>query len=200
MRRPFLYVSLFALISCLAVAYVSPAGASDGRALPFQQETFNANAQAVGTGISGQTRVFITISRWSTDEERNELATVLAEQGSNALAEALAKQEETGFIRFPQVQTQFPSVRLRYAREFPTANGRTIILATDRPIGWAEAILRPQRTVNNQISLIQLDVDADGNGEGAMALGVELTVNEETNTLGISTISSQPIRLANVRH
>ena len=165
-----------------------------------ERETFRATAQAIGTGVNGQTTVGISISRWSSDDERNALATVLADQGSNALADALAKQEETGFIRFPQVPSRYPSVRLRYARAFPNGDGRTIILATDRPIGWAEAVARPQRTINSQITLIQLNIDADGNGEGVMALGAELVIDEATNTLSVKSVSSQPIRLVNVRH
>jgi len=182
------------LVLCCAALPAIAAG------VPQDKETFRATAQAIGTGLNGQTTVIISISRWSTDEERNALATVLAEQGSNALADALAEQEETGFIRFPQTPGRQPSVRLRYAREFPHADGRTIILATDRPIGWAEAVARPQRTINSQISLIQLDVDADGRGEGVMAVGAELLIDPDSNTLTVSNISSQPVRLVNVRH
>lgn len=200
MHRAVSVATCVALLFVLSGPFV--AGADDTRQplAAQERETFRATAQALGTGPSGQTGVIITISRWSTDEERNALATVLAEEGSNALADALNKQDETGFIRFPQVQAQYPSVRLRYARQFPNGDGRTIILATDRALGWAEAIRRPQRTVDNRVTLIQLDVDAEGNGEGVMALGVELVIDAETNTLSISTVSSQPIRLVNVRH
>lgn len=185
----------------LFLLIVAPFAAGDGGPAGSAQdrEDFRATAQAIGTGPSGQTSIIISITRWSTDEERNALATVLADEGSNELAKALNKQDETGFIRFPQLRSQFPSVRLRYAREVPNGDGRTIILATDRPIGWAEAIVRPQRTANNLVTLIQLNVDAEGNGEGVMAVGVELIIDQETNTLSISSVSSQPIRLVNVR-
>ncbi|MGD8330170.1 MAG: hypothetical protein PVJ49_12100 [Acidobacteriota bacterium] len=194
-RTRFLPGSIVILVAlCCAALPTIAAGA------PQDKETFRATAQAIGTGLNGQTTVIISISRWSTDAERNELATVLADQGSNALADALAEQEETGFIRFPQAASRQPSVRLRYAREFPHATGRTIILATDRPIGWAEAVARPQRTINSQITLIQLDVDADGRGEGVMAVGAELLIDADSNTLKVKNISSQPVRLVNVRH
>jgi hypothetical protein len=199
MRRILLGFSL-ALFGISAVVLTGAAGATPA-ASPAQQETFRATAQAVGTGPTGQTTTILTISRWSTDEERDALAAVLAEQGSNALAEALAKQDETGFIRFPQVQSRYPSVRLRYARAFPGENGgRTIVLATDRPIGWAEAVLRPRRTIDSQVSLIVLEVDAEGNGEGSMALGAELAIDEASDTLSVKSVSSQPVRLVNVRH
>ena len=88
---------------------------------------------------------------------------------------------------------------MRYAREFLDGDQRTIILATDRPIGWAEAVLRPTRTFNNRITLIQLTLDADGNGEGVLAVGVEMEVDPDTNTLTITNVSSQPVRLTNVQ-
>ncbi|TDI35671.1 MAG: hypothetical protein E2P02_27425 [Acidobacteria bacterium] len=41
----------------------------------------------------------ITIQRGSTDEERLELLTELAENGAEGLVKVLRKQEETGFAR-----------------------------------------------------------------------------------------------------
>lgn len=162
-------------------------------------ETFRATAQHVGTGPSGQAGAVIQISRWSTDDERNHLARVLVEQGSNALADALNEQEDVGFIRFPTFRAGPPSTRLRYAREFRQGNQRMIILGTDRTIGWAETLVRPQRTIDNRVTLIQLMLDANDEGEGVLALGVEMQVDAATNTLRISNVSSQPIRLTNVR-
>lgn len=199
MRRAIFPVTISVLlIVCAALPAVA---ARHGSSPPLQdKETFRATAQAIGTGLNGQTTVIISIERWSSEQERDELASVLAEDGSNALAEALAEQDSVGFIRFPRVQSRYPSVRLRYARSFPHGNGRTIILATDRPIGWAEAVMRPRRTIDSQITLIVLNVDAEGNGEGAMALGAELAIDPGSNTLSVKSISSQPVRLVNVRH
>ncbi len=169
-----------------------------------EAETFSAIAQHVGTGPGvaaaggGQTRVIIQITRWSTDEQRDELAAVLAERGSNELANALNRQPEVGFIRFPQNQTDFPSVRLRYARQFVDGDQRMIILAADRAIGFVEAMNRNPRTSDSRVSLIQLTMNGD-RGEGVMAVGVEMEIDPETNTLSITNVSSQPARLRNVR-
>jgi len=202
MRRTISIATCVALLFVLSAPFV--AGANDSAQPPAapeqEKETFRAIAQAVGLGPTGQTTAIIQIDRWSTDEERNALATALTEQGSNELAVALNKQDEVGFIRFPQMQREFPSVRLHYARQFVNdSGGRTIVLGTDRPIGWTEAMLRPQRTANNRVSLIVLQVDAEDNGEGQMVIGAELGVDEETGTLSVKTVSSQPIRLSRVR-
>ena len=189
--------------SIVGMAIVITVGVMGSAALavvaPQEEETFRATAQHVGTGPSGQTSVIISIRRWSSDEDRTGLAAVLVEEGSNALADALNKQEEVGFIRFPQVQTRFPSVRLCYAREFRQGDQRVIILATDRALGWVELMRQPVRTRDARISLIQLTLDADNTGDGAMMVGAELEIDPETNTLSITNVSSQPARLTNVR-
>lgn len=163
-----------------------------------QTETFRATAQSTGV-VGGQTSLLISISRWSTDEEREELLRILAEEGDKALAEALQKQEETGFLRFPGGRTPFPTVRLRYAREFVNQGRRQIVLATDRPIGMLEAMRRRTRTYDYQLSLITLDLGEDNSGNGVMAVGVQMGLDEETGTLEIKNMGAQPVRLTNVR-
>ncbi len=189
--------------SIVAMAIMITAGAMGSAApavpAPQEQENFRATTQYSGAGPSGQTTVLISISRWSSEEERNELSAVLVEQGSNALADALNEQEEVGFIRFPSQRTRFPSVRRRYAREFRQGDQRVIILATDRALGWVETMRQPVRTMDARISLIQLSLDADNAGDGVMMVGAELEVDPETNTLSIKSISTQPARLTNVR-
>ena len=162
-----------------------------------QTETFRATVQATGV-VGGQTSVLISISRWSTDAEREELLRILAEEGDKALADALEKQDETGFLRFPGGRTQFPSVRLRYAREFVNEGRRQIVLGTDRPIGLLEAARRP-RTYDYQLSLITLDLGEDNRGTGVMAVGVQMGLDEETGALEIKNMGTQPVRLTNVR-
>ena len=105
---------------------------------PAQEtETYRATAQSMGQvvttapdGPSGQVAVLISITRWSTEEERSSLLAVLAEDGTEPLADALGKQEEVGFLRFLGAQTRFPSVRLNYARQFMSDGKRNIVLAT----------------------------------------------------------------------
>ena len=69
------------------------------------RETYNMMALAMGTSNPPVMRpgttanLQITIRRWSTDEERLELLTELAENGAEGLVKVLRKQEETGFVR-----------------------------------------------------------------------------------------------------
>ncbi len=70
---------------------------------------------------------------------------------------------------------------------------------TDRPIGIVEAVRRNPWTFDYQISLIQLNLDDANTGSGILAVGVEMELDLETNTLGITNMGTNPIRLTNVR-
>jgi hypothetical protein len=155
----------------------------------------------MGTVASGaNTTLQITVDRWTTDEERNELIATLVEKGSDELRDALQKQGETGFVRITGSgagRTTFPSVRLRYAREIRTEGKRILRLATDRPIGFGEAVRNP-RTMDYTFSLIELRLDEGNEGDGTLAAGVKMKYDEEKNTLVIENYSSEPVRLTGV--
>jgi hypothetical protein len=172
------------------------------------RESFQAFAVAMGTSNppivpSGRsTTIRITITRWSTPEERNALLAQLIENGQEALVEALQKQEETGFVQATgraAARKPFPSERLRYAFQFPGEEGRRrIVLALDRPISMWQAVNQP-RWRDYDLTFIVLDVDAEGKGEGQLAMGVQMGVNKEEKKLVIENFGTEPVRLTNVR-
>jgi hypothetical protein len=167
-------------------------------------------AFAVAMGITNppimppgrSTSVQITITRWSTDEERAEILTQLIENGQEAMVKTLQKQKETGFIRVTDPQaslSSFPSERLRYARAWPMEGGkRRIVLALDRPISFAEAVYRP-RWSDYDVTLLVMDVDAEGSGAGQCAVGVRLSVDQEKKALVVENFGSEPVRLTNIK-
>lgn len=159
---------------------------------------FSANAMNVGNvGPRGAARVDIVINRWSTEEERAELMAALTGQsgrGSRELANTLFRQESVGTIR----ETQSVANDLRYSRRIVGEEGQQIILATDRPLGFAE-VWRSSRTLDYNVSLVVLELDAEGRGEGVIMLGAEFAWDEENNQIVITHFSTQPIQLTNVR-
>jgi hypothetical protein len=172
------------------------------------KETYEAFAVAMGTsnppvlpaGVTAT--VQINITRWSTDEERNALLTTLIENGPAAMAKALNKEEETGWVRVmgtTRSMSPFPSERLRYARQFDLGEGRRrIVLALDRYISlWEQAAMPRWRDYD--VTLIVMEVDAEGNGEGELAMGVRLNVDQEKKTLVIENFGTEPVRLTRIR-
>ena len=74
--------------------------------------------------------------------------------------------------------------------------GRRIVLATDRPIGFAEAA-NNSRTIDYPFTLVELRLDKDGHGEGKLSVATKLTLND--NVLVIENYANQPVMLNEVR-
>ncbi len=196
------------LVLAVAVGLAAWAVAQDGP--ESFREQFTARAVAMGTSNPpilppGTTATIdINITRWTTDEERQRLFDVLAKKGQRAMVREMRRQPETGWIRVVtaarggNVTTRTPSERLRYARQIPLENGgRRIVLGFDRPITMSEAVNQP-RWRNFDVTLFFIDLDAENVGDGQLAIGVQLTVERETNTLKIVDFATEPVRLTRV--
>ena len=139
------------------------------------------------------TPVDITINRWSTDAERDQLLSVFREKGQDALLSALQKLPVVGGINTPG------SLRydIHFARQKPEAEGgRMVFLMTDRYITAWEAAHRP-RTIDYPFTLIQLQVDKDGQGVGKASIATKIT-QEHDGTIARENFSSQPVMLNEV--
>ena len=99
------------------------------------------------TGNGGTGRIDITITRWSTPEEREQLRTVLVENGTEAVYTALQKMKSVGRIRV----NDSLGWDLRYSGEVKGNDGRRIVFATDRPISTAEAVRQPIRLLDVRV-------------------------------------------------
>lgn len=186
----------FIIIVVLMLAVVSmPALAKDKNK---SIESYKANA-IVQTG-GGASMAEINIYRWSTDEEREEILDAIKaatndKRQSRKVAQALRGQNKAGYA-FLAGKQGYP---LRYARAFDMGGGkRQIILATDRPVSFQEAYNQTQLG-DFDVSLIILNVDEAGKGEGILSLGTELKWNDKEKKLEMTNVSSQPIKLGDVR-
>mgnify|MGYP001814568845 CR=1 FL=1 len=169
-------------------------------AVVVAEEELPINLQAVAANIGargprGQTRIDIRVTRWSTAEERASLMEAVKDPASRSLPDALQAQDSVGRLR----QIQGLGHELRYSRMIPMEDGgMQIILATDRRIAFVEAA-RNTRSMDNNVSLIILNLDAEGNGEGQLMAGAEMVWDEEANRLTIEQLSSEPVRLGSIR-
>lgn len=171
--------------------------------LPAEEVEMPLNLDAVAVNMSnmgprGQVRLQIRVDRWSTDEERAKLMEAMKEQagrrGERDLAETLFGKDSVGTIR----EVGSLAYDLRYSRFFPSEAGWTIVMATDRRIGFAES-WRSARTLDYNVTLIVLNLDEEGNGDGQLMLGAQFAWNEEHQQLVIENFASEPIRLTRVR-
>ena len=143
-----------ALIACASAALLSTLLPRAAQTLG-EVEEFTATAIVNNERASGAGTVLIRVTRWSADMERMRLIDTLKQKGPEQLLDELKGMRSVGSIRTPDSL----AYDLRYAHERPGEDGgRQIVLATDRPIGFWEAVHRP-RTIQYPI---HGDTDADG--------------------------------------
>ena len=157
-------------------------------------ETFSAFAASLGTGRSSV--INITVNRWSTDEEREQLLTTLQEFGTDKLVDALQKiRPPVGFMRTPNSR----GYTLYYARNIPNPDGsRRVVIATDRPVAFGEAA-NSTRSMQYRVTLIELHVDKDGEGEGKMVPAAKISWDKDKKKLEIENYGALPVDLMSVK-
>ena len=163
---------------------------------------FAINMSTIGTGTTAM--VDITIDRWSTAQEREQLITTMLENGPDALLRALQKAPVKGRFRVPGKQGPDPHQLglghdLRYAWQTPLPEGgRRIVIITDRYIGMQEARNQP-RSIDYPFTLFEIRVNKDGEGEGKVSVATKITFDKKANQVELENYSSEPVRLNNVK-
>jgi hypothetical protein len=153
-------------------------------------EEFSAFAINMGVYTRGSTASLImTVNRWTSEAEKEKLFAVLHEKGQSAFLDALQDTKRVGTIRTPQSV----GYDLRLALQEPTKDGgRRILLATDRPMSFAEASGRP-RTVDYPFTVIEMLIPAEGKGQGTMSVAARLVPAGRTTI--VENFDTQPVRL-----
>lgn len=158
-------------------------------------ERFTANAVNISEiGAPGATQLDIVVERWSSEAERDGLVAA-AQKGPQVLLETLQKNRRVGFLRSPESL----GYEMRFSQQTATEEGgRRIILMTDRPIGFAEAVNRPF-TIQYPFTVVELRLNKDSEGEGTITIATRITSNRRTKALELENLASQPVMLKEVR-
>jgi hypothetical protein len=180
-----------AAMAALAIAAQVPARAQKATN-DFPKEEFTAAAVVNNAQASGAGRVVIRVNRWSTDEESDKFVKTLREKGPDALLDLLSDAKSVGRLSTPDSI----GYDLRYAvqRRDPDG-GRTIVLATDRPIGFWEK-WNDTRSVDYPFAVVQMHFDAKGHGTGTLSYAAKITATERNIIL--EDFSTAPIMLTNI--
>ena len=180
-----------ALVMAAAVSGVLLAQSKGSKGAP---ETFTANLQVSGANTgAAAANIQITIQRYTPDAERNAVEAALKSGGYPAFLTALRKAPEVGFVAVKD--RKWP---IRWAREQPIPNGRTIVVVTDQPIyfvGGGQIDAKPREGYD--VALIRLQVDDVGLGNGQMAAAAKVTAGDEAGVL-IEDYADKPIKLITV--
>lgn len=177
------------IVGALLVLAANPADAKKKEVI----ERFHGNAMSLDVGRAAQ--VQIGIYEWTSDEERQALIQAFNQGGNEAAYKHLGKLEDKGYLRGAQTM----GYQMRYAYQFESDGKRQIVLATDRPISFGEAMTGSWSQENN-ISFVVLQLDKEtGEGVGQVVFGAEFKVNEKTGQLEIETLSHNPTKLTDVK-
>ena len=157
-----------------------------------EPEEFTATAIVNNARASGAGTVLIRLTRWSTDMERMQLIETLQQKGPERLLDELQGMRSVGSIRTPDSL----AYDLRYASERPGEDGgRQIVLATDRPIGFWEAVHQP-RTIQYPFTVIQMQIGADGKGKGTLSYATKIVVHRDV--VELENFDTQPMMLTEI--
>jgi hypothetical protein len=156
-------------------------------------ERYAALAINMDRGSSGT--IEIAVDRWSTDQQRDTLMSIMKKEGPGKLLDALQDMPRMGYLRTPD------SIGwdIHFARKIPGQDGGSrVVLLTDRRIGFWEAVNRP-RSIDYPFTVIELRLNRDGEGEGKMSLATKIIADDRTNLVTLENYDTQPVTLKNVK-
>ena len=137
-----------------------------------------------------------TIYRWSSDAEREKLLTTLQEFGRDRLIDELMKiRPVVGYMRTPNSI----GYDLHYARNNVQPDGnRHVVMATNRRVAIREA-QTAQRSMQYQLTVIELHIDQNGKGEGKMVPAAKISWDAKKKAIEIENYRALPVDLINVQ-
>jgi hypothetical protein len=185
--------SWFALLVCACAGLLSAVAPRVAGQTIGEPEEFTAIAIVNNNLASGAGTVVIRINRWSTEAERTRLIETLQKKGPEKLLDELQDMRSVGTIRTPDSL----AYDLRYANQRPGEDGgRQIVLATDRPIGFWEAVRQP-RTIQYPFTVIQMQMGREGKGKGTLSYATKIIARGDT--VELENFATQPVMLTEVR-
>jgi hypothetical protein len=159
---------------------------------------FGMNMTNVATGTSGM--IEITVDRWSTPEERQEIITTMTEKGQDQLLRVLSRAKDKGHIRLPAYAGPDPNNYrlgwdLRYAWQESLPEGVTrIVLATDRYMSMWELQNRP-RSSDYPFTFMEIRMPKTGKGQGRLSVANKIRFDKKKNVVEMEQYSAGPVHL-----
>jgi hypothetical protein len=164
--------SLVSLLALIASTVPSPAAQSRRDPVP---ESFTATAQFLGPAGSAAATLKIRVERYTPEAEREAVLQALKQGGYPAFLQALRSAPAVGSVAIGE-----HTFEIRWARESPIKNGRSIVLVTDKPmffVGAGSPTAKPREGYEVGVISFQLDDSGMGYG-GKMAAAAKVKTGE----------------------
>jgi hypothetical protein len=143
--------------------------------------------------------VTIDVTRWSTDEEVQQLVSAVTDKGDKLLT-ALQAAPTVGYL---WVATESVGYPIRYAAHTPAAGGgERILFATNRPLGpdvahWKAA--GRDTSDGYGFALIELRLARGTAGEGKATLAAKIAVDPDKKAIGLENYAAAPVVFKDVK-
>ncbi len=190
-RKPI--VVIIGLAAC-CVINVLPSGAILASRVE-NGETFSALAYLpAGPGAGRSADVTIKINSYSSANEVQNLHALLIDRGPEALLRAFEKMKPRGRIAMTGTVGFY---EFKVIVSAPSAGGRRILAAADRPISFLEQYYGT-RSADYKFGFMELNLDQRDRGEGSLIYAAKLKVIN-SDKIEIENLGIEPIRLMGVR-
>ncbi len=181
---------LAVLLVCIGIVVPALFGQDQGD----RQEAYSAVAIGTGGAVGGRSVQFdFRVSRYTSDEEVEQFATLLREKGADALRRALEKQDVGRINRVGTVGNQIAVARKRQA------GGETLItIVTARNMPFIE-LYRGGRTTDYPFGFLQVKLNHKGEGTGQIMMAAKIRFDKKKGHYEIESYGNQYIKATNVR-
>ena len=203
-------LAALAAAAAIAVAMESRPGAAGRTGIPVVERLVATAQNITDNHPIPVGRTDIVIERWSTPEELERLRA--HSDPSMQMLDALQDvRRRAGTLFTPGLQALGTRSRDRraqsilFAQQIETPSGRRVVIATDKRLGFGDAMPDPKTWDGEQLSsefeftLFDIRFGADGVGVGKMAAQDQVAYNPAIKSFEIQNFAQEPVRLAGVR-
>jgi hypothetical protein len=177
-------------VSFLLVSLSLVASAQD-KTLP---EAYTGVAMGTGGSVGGKTISFdFRITQYTTDEEVQNFAQLLKDQGPDALRRALEKEDKGRINAVGSTGNQ-----IAVARKRQQGSDTIITVVTARNMPFVE-LYRNGRTTDYPFGYLQVKLDATGKGTGEIMAAAKIRFDKKKGQYEIESFGNQYIKATNVR-
>lgn len=142
---------------------------------------------------TGGQRLVVTLDKYTTPEETENLVATLKSKGKKGFEKAIWDLE-VGRLRVGE-RLSYP-IATAHLHQDPELGTQRIVLLLSRPIAYSE-IARSSRSQQYPFTLVELAVDGSGTGSGEMIVAAKIEMRKD-GVVEIENLEAQPLRILKV--
>jgi hypothetical protein len=184
-------MSKIVLLMIGVISFVSTALCQEEKG---QVDAYTFVAISTGGPSGGRTASFdFRITRYTTDQEVEELANILKTQGQDGLRRAMEKLDVGRINLVGKTGTQ-----ISVARKRQTPDGTILTIVTPRNMSFAE-LYNNGRSVDYPFGYVRFTLNEKGEGTGQIMAATKITFNKKKDTVELESFGNQYLKATNVR-